>query len=207
MVHEMRKSIEKNIEIKFKEDLSLIQIEMNKKLDGTELNTQLEQFASKDEVKKPDIDLETQDFDNKAKKLKKFIRKIVIKELDEEEFSDDFTSDDSSLHGSELEDEMEVGDVNFKYNNESKAYLKLEAEADKSDNKEERAKISASKSKLRRKTKKLRTLEEKDLADLNELDNTNNKNLSSALNSQGLDGFKSIDIGINDKNLDLLENE
>jgi len=178
MVHEMRKSIEKNIEIKFKEDLSLIQIEMNKKLDGTELNTQLEQFASKDDVKKADIDLENYDYDNKAKKLKKFIRKIVIKELDEEEFSDDFTSDDSSLHASELEDEMEPGDVNFKYNNESKAYLKIDAEADKSENnsKEGRAKISASKSKLRRKTKKLKTLDEKDLAELNEIDNTSNKN-------------------------------
>jgi len=114
MVHEMRKSIEKNIEIKFKEDLSLIQIDINKKLDSTELNTQLEQFATHEEVKKAEVDLESYDFENKAKKLKKFVRKIVIKELDEDDFSDDSCSEDTSFHASELEDEMDGGDVNFK---------------------------------------------------------------------------------------------
>jgi len=50
----------------------------------------------------------------KPKKLKKFVRKIVIKELDEDDFSDDSCSEDTSFHASELEDEMDGGDVNFK---------------------------------------------------------------------------------------------
>ena len=70
---------------------------------------------------------------------------------------------------------MDGGDVNFKQNNESKAYIKVEAESANDNNdvkkKEVREKISPSKSKLRRKTKKLKTLEEKDLT---ELDKNNN---------------------------------
>jgi len=38
----MKKSIEKNIEIKFRDDLSSIQIEINRKIDSNDLNSQLE---------------------------------------------------------------------------------------------------------------------------------------------------------------------
>lgn len=206
MVHEMKKSIEKNIEIKFKEDLSLIQIEINKKLDGHELNTQLEQFATHEEVKNAEIDLETYDFDNKAKKLKKFVRKIVIKELDEDEFSDEFSSNDSSFHASEMEDEIDEGDVSFKLNQGgSKAYLKGEAEDKNStasgskekDKDKERAKISRGESKNKRKAKKMKTkstLEDKDLTELENKSIINNTNIGSALNHMGMNGFKSVDI-------------
>jgi len=41
IVHEMRKIIEKNIEVKFKDDINKIQIDINQKLDQTDLNNHL----------------------------------------------------------------------------------------------------------------------------------------------------------------------
>lgn len=61
LVHEMRKIIEKNIEIKFKDDMTKIQFEINKKIEQSDLTNQIQNFATIEQLKNADVDLETYD--------------------------------------------------------------------------------------------------------------------------------------------------
>lgn len=126
----------------------------------------------------------------------------MIKELDDE-FSDDADSLDSSMHASELDDEM--GDVDFKYKGTSKAYLNKEKEEGREGIKEEgkdlkditgndkaeKVKMNREMTKSKRKTKKFKA---KDLNEIAEFMNEGSVNNNSQIKNLDIGSLGNFDI-------------